>query len=116
MPLSLQDSIRCDLFLSEDFTIPPSSPLIKSQEFAKVQPSRLILIIKLIDSHDAGLRFRAFVQSVICTMRRAGFIYHALRGFGSTMASESALRSAGTLQSRVRAHHRRPGLMEGLKA
>ncbi|GFO32559.1 hypothetical protein PoB_005906400 [Plakobranchus ocellatus] len=38
------------------------------------------------------------------------------RGVGGTVASESALRSAGTLLSRVRAPPRRPGLTEGLKA
>ncbi|GFN98014.1 hypothetical protein PoB_002452000 [Plakobranchus ocellatus] len=39
-----------------------------------------------------------------------------LWGVGSTVACESALRSAGTLLSRVRARYRRPGLTEGLKA
>ncbi|GFN81119.1 hypothetical protein PoB_000762500 [Plakobranchus ocellatus] len=34
----------------------------------------------------------------------------------TSVASESALRSAGTLLSRVRAPHRRPGLTEGLGA
>ncbi|GFO26835.1 hypothetical protein PoB_005334000 [Plakobranchus ocellatus] len=37
-------------------------------------------------------------------------------GVSGTLASESALRSAGTLLSRVRARHRFPGLTEGLKA
>ncbi|GFO43455.1 hypothetical protein PoB_006996000 [Plakobranchus ocellatus] len=35
---------------------------------------------------------------------------------GGSVVSESALRSAGTLLSRVRVRHRRPGLAEGLKA
>ncbi|GFO12074.1 hypothetical protein PoB_003857900 [Plakobranchus ocellatus] len=35
-----------------------------------------------------------------------------IRGVGRTVASESTLKSAGTLLSRVRALHRRPGLME----
>ncbi|GFO12208.1 hypothetical protein PoB_003871300 [Plakobranchus ocellatus] len=45
-------------------------------------------------------------QSVLCLCR----------GVGGTVACESALRSAGTLLSRVLAWSRRPGLTEGLKA
>ncbi|GFO44851.1 hypothetical protein PoB_007135600 [Plakobranchus ocellatus] len=42
--------------------------------------------------------------------------FFVLWGVGGTVASESALTSAETLLSRVRARHRRPGLTEGPKA
>ncbi|GFO30922.1 hypothetical protein PoB_005742700 [Plakobranchus ocellatus] len=39
-----------------------------------------------------------------------------IRGFGGTVATESALRSAGTFCRGFEPRHRRPGLMEGPKA
>ncbi|GFO11887.1 hypothetical protein PoB_003839200 [Plakobranchus ocellatus] len=40
----------------------------------------------------------------------------SFRGVGGTVGSESALRSAGTLLSRFKPRHRRPGLTDGLEA
>ncbi|GFO17557.1 hypothetical protein PoB_004406200 [Plakobranchus ocellatus] len=67
---------------------------------------------------SAGTLCRRLVH---CSPRRAmhgGEFESALRdrgGVGGTVASESALRSAGTLLSRFEPRHQHPGLSEGLK-
>ncbi|GFO28260.1 hypothetical protein PoB_005476500 [Plakobranchus ocellatus] len=68
----------------------------------------------LLSGQGAGGGARTSTEGFLPMSRRIR--YPLCRGCSLLVACESALRSAGTFQSRVELRHRRPGLTDGLKA